>query len=195
VAKSGSLPPSFLRGFGLPDTLINYLPSLLNQPVQFLSCFISHSHVDMAFARRLHEALQDRGIRCWVDEKELLPGDDIHEQVGRGIRLWDKVLLCCSKHSLKSWWVDAEIEKAFQKEQALMKVRNKKVLALIPLDLDGVLFDGWENGKASVVRARRTADFRGWGENPAKCEEQIEKVVQALRPDEFAPEQPPKPRL
>ena len=30
----------------------------------------------------------------------MLPGDDIYEQVERGIRLWDKVLLCCSRHSL-----------------------------------------------------------------------------------------------
>jgi hypothetical protein len=29
----------------------------------------------------------------------MLPGDDIYEQVDRGIRLWDKVLLCCSRHS------------------------------------------------------------------------------------------------
>ena len=34
---------AFLRGVGLPDNLIDYLPSLLNQPIQFYSCFISYS--------------------------------------------------------------------------------------------------------------------------------------------------------
>ena len=32
LARSGPLPLVFLRGCGLPDTLIEYLPSLLNQP-------------------------------------------------------------------------------------------------------------------------------------------------------------------
>jgi len=36
LALSGQLPLSFLRGCGLPDKLIDYLPSLLwNQAIQF----------------------------------------------------------------------------------------------------------------------------------------------------------------
>src|SRR4051812_7326307 len=35
LQRSGPLPLTFLRGIGLPDNLIDYLPSLLNQPIQF----------------------------------------------------------------------------------------------------------------------------------------------------------------
>jgi tetratricopeptide (TPR) repeat protein len=35
LQKSGPLPLAFLRGVGLPERLIDYLPSLLNQPIQF----------------------------------------------------------------------------------------------------------------------------------------------------------------
>ena len=94
---------------------------MLSKAIQFYSCFINYNHTDKAFARQLHDTLQGRGIRCWLDEKQLRPGDDIYEEVDRGIRHWDKVLLCCSKDSLTSWWVENEIGKAFDKEQALMK--------------------------------------------------------------------------
>jgi uncharacterized protein YjbI with pentapeptide repeats len=36
LAKSRNLPLVFLRGCGLSDTLIDYLPALLNQPINFI---------------------------------------------------------------------------------------------------------------------------------------------------------------
>ena len=122
----GRIPEAFLRGCGVPEEFIRFQHSLVEYPIQFYSCFISYSHEDKAFARLLHDRLQGQGIRCWLDEHQLLPGDDLHEGIDRGIRLWDKVLLCASKASLTSWWVDGEINRAFQKEAQIMKERGKK---------------------------------------------------------------------
>ena len=34
--------------------------------------FISYSHADKDFARKLHNVLQENGIRVWLDEKQLI---------------------------------------------------------------------------------------------------------------------------
>ena len=111
----GKIPDIFLRGAGIPNVFLEYATSLVAIPFEFYSCFISYSHVDKSFARRVHDTLQGRGIRCWLDEKQLFPGDHIHREIDEAVRLWDKVLLCCSEKSLTSWWVDKEVEQGPQK--------------------------------------------------------------------------------
>jgi hypothetical protein len=60
LAYSGPLPLAFLRGCGLPDSLIEYLPSLLGEPIQYHSLFISYASRDQAFAERLYADLRTK---------------------------------------------------------------------------------------------------------------------------------------
>lgn len=156
----------------------------------FYSCFISYSHGDQLFARRLHDALQDNGISCWLDEHQLLPGQDIYDEVDEGIERRDKVLLCCSRASLSSWWVDKEINAAFDKERRQWKDRRQKSLVLIPLNLDDYMFSGeWKSGKATEIQARLAADFTDWEDN-MKFNQQVKRLIKALQVGEVKREAP-----
>jgi uncharacterized protein YjbI with pentapeptide repeats len=84
--SNGQIPEVFLRGAGVLDEFIPHIKWLVGRPFEYYHCFISYSHADQFFARRLHDQLQGRGIRCWTDEHQMLPGDDIYEQIDRGIR-------------------------------------------------------------------------------------------------------------
>ena len=192
--KSKRLPTMFLRGCGLPDSLIDNYPSLLNQPISFYSCFISYSHNDKSFARRLHDQLQGRGIRCWLDEHQIQPGDDIYAEVEKGLKLWDKVLLCASESSLQSWWVERELDRAFKREMDLTKLRKKPVLSIIPMNLDGYLFN-WEHPHASALQKRHAADFVGWENDNSKFGTSFENVVKALNTDDTGRDHPPLSKL
>jgi TIR domain-containing protein/pentapeptide repeat protein len=105
LEQSGKLPLVFSLGCGLPDSLIEYLPSLLNESIQFYSCFISYSSKDQEFVERLHADLQNKGVRCWFAPEDLQIGDKLRITIDESIRLHDKLLLVLSEHSLMSDWV------------------------------------------------------------------------------------------
>ena len=162
------------------------------QPPDCYPCFISYSHKDMTFAELLYYRLTARGIQCWKDNKDysLPQGADVYDAIGHGIHFWDKVILCCSEHSLTSWWVNNELTTALDKEQKLTRERGQRTLLIIPLDLDGYLRDKWQDGRAGIIRARVAGDFKGW-QDPTIFDAQFERLVRALCAQS---ELPPPPR-
>jgi hypothetical protein len=85
-------------------------------------------------------------------------------------------LLCASKNSLTSWWVEDEIKTTLEKERALRKEREKPVRKLIPLNLDGYMFtDQWDLGVlANEIRSRVAADFRDWEQPNSNFSQQVD---------------------
>jgi hypothetical protein len=162
LQRSGRLPLVFLRGVGLPDTLIDYLPSLLNQPIQHYSCFISYSSKDDAFAHRLHADLQDKGVRCWFAPEDMKIGAKIRDTIDDAIRLRDKVLLVLSEASIASDWVEDEVDKAFEEER-----QRGGVVVLFPVRLDDTVMETKEAWAAKLRRSRNIGDFRAWKDHDA----------------------------
>ena len=176
LQKSGTLPIAFLRGVGLPDNLIDYLPSLLNQAIQHYSCFISHSAKDQEFAERIYADLQNNGVRCWFAPHDLPIGGKILEGLDEAIRLKDKVLLILSKHSIKSNWVEKEVKKALEEED----MRKPKQTVLFPIRLDDAVIKTKEAWAGLVRRDRNIGDFRRWKDHDA-YKQSFARVVRDLK--------------
>ncbi len=155
LRQSKSLPLAFLRGSGLPDSFIDYLPSMLNQAIRYYSCFLSFSTKDQDFASRVHSDLQDGGIRCWFAPHDLMIGAKILDEIDVAIRLRDKVVLILSEHSIRSEWVEDEVTKAFEEE------RKRGQIVLFPIRLDDAVMDT-DEAWAAKLRARHIGDFTRW---------------------------------
>ena len=138
-----------------------------------------------------------KGFDAGWTKSNCYPVMDISRELERGIYLWDKFLLCASKNSLTSWWVEDEIKTTLEKERALRKERGKPVQKLIPLNLDGYMFtDDWDLGVlAKEIRSRVAADFRDWEKPTSNFAQQVDRVIKALRADEGARELPPPSKL
>jgi len=156
LAQSGPLPLAFLRGCGLPDALIDYLPSLLNEPFQFYSCFISYASKDHAFAERLYADLQNKGVRCWFAPEDMKTGDRIRPRIDETIRLYDKLLLVLSKASVESQWVEQEVETALARE------RQQGTTILFPVRIDDTVMAQQTGWPALIRNTRNIGDFRRW---------------------------------
>jgi hypothetical protein len=183
LQKSGSLPLSFLRGVGLPDSLIEYLPSLLSQAIQHYSCFISYSAKDDEFAKRIHADLQNSGVRCWFAPHDLRIGDKIRDAIDAAIRLRDKLLLILSEYSIKSDWVENEVEQALEEE------RKRGQTVLFPLYIDEAWKDTNKTWAATIRRQRHIGDFRGWKDHDA-YQQSFARVLRDLKPREVSPKVP-----
>src|SRR6266567_3052786 len=84
--SQGNIPEIFLRKAGVPDSIIEAIPSLIGslRPIDFYSCFISYSDKDRAFAERLYDDLQSKGVRCWFAPEDLKWGEKIRTGIDAG---------------------------------------------------------------------------------------------------------------
>jgi hypothetical protein len=184
--SNGNIPQVFLRGCGVPEPFIINLKALTGaiDPIQFYSCFISYSTKDQEFASRLHADLQDKGVRCWFAPHDIAGGKKIHEQIDEAIRVYDRLLLILSDHSMSSEWVKTEIANARQREL------NEKRQMLFPISLAPFenlrqwrAFDA-DTGKDSAreIREYFIPDFSRWKEHDS-YQEAFERLLRDLRAD------------
>lgn len=175
--SQGKIPALFLRGCGVPEDFITYMQSLTVQPIQFYSCFISYSSIDQGFAERLYADLQNKGVRCWFAPEDLKIGAEIRTGIDESIRLHDKLLLVLSGTSVKSQWVQQEVETALAKE------REQGRTVLFPIRLDDAVMQingGWP---AYLKNTRNIGDFTSW-KNHDSYLRSLKKLLRGLKAEE-----------
>jgi uncharacterized protein YjbI with pentapeptide repeats len=158
IKSMGKIPDIFLRGAGIPDFIIEAIPSLVGslKPIDYYSCFISYSSKDEAFARRLYADLQNNNVRCWFAPEDLKIGDKIRTGIDEAIRLHDKLLLVLSKSSVASGWVEHEVKAALAKE------RKEKRTVLFPVRVDKAVFESPFDWATEIRHERNIGDFTRW---------------------------------
>jgi uncharacterized protein YjbI with pentapeptide repeats len=184
-ASQSAIPEVFLRGAGVPGHLITYVASLVSQPIQFYSCFISYSTRDQEFAEQLHADLQDKAVRCWFAPEDVQGGRKLHEQIEQAIQHYDKLLLVLSENSMSSEWVKTEIYHARHAE-----VRSKR-RKLFPISLvDFQTIRGWtafdaDTGKdmGREVREYFIPDFSNWKNHDA-YEKAFDRLLRDLKAED-----------
>jgi hypothetical protein len=175
----------FMADCGVPEIFTEFMidcarasdEQLLLQLMQ--STFISYGAPDEAFAQRLYAALKARGIVTFFFPQTARLGARIGDEVFRGIRGHDRVLLVCSRKSLDRPGVLNEIQETLDRE-----ARDGGSTYLLPIALDDYVFKGWHKRQpvlAERVASRVVGDFRGALRSPAQFSVALNRVVDALK--------------
>jgi TIR domain/Pentapeptide repeats (8 copies) len=172
--SQGEISEVFLKKAGVSNTFIEYARSLTTmQTIEYYTCFISYSSKDELFARRLHNDLQEEGIRCWFAPEDMDIGDKIKHRIDESIRLYDKLLLILSEHSIASNWVAYEVERALKKEpQGIPNV-------LYPVLVDQAILNCTTDWASDIKETRHIGDFEHWTD-PQQYEVSFKRLLRAL---------------
>jgi ligand-binding sensor domain-containing protein len=119
---------SFMEGPQMPPLEILTEPKNSKKQI-----FISYSHSDKKFVKKLTIDLRNAGVRVWVDEKKIKVGDSISQKVEEGIYSCDFFCLIISRHSAKSKWVDREYRTALS-----VQLSSRNTLIILPLLIQDV---------------------------------------------------------
>jgi len=134
------------------------------------SIFLSHSHTDKPFARRLASDLRRYGHIVWIDEAEIKVGDSLIEKIRDGIDRVEYVLAIISENSISSRWVQKELDLASNRE-----IEEDRVVVL-PAILNDVELPGFLKGKCY-------ADFR----RETNYNDSLARLLERLGPSTSSP--------
>jgi formylglycine-generating enzyme required for sulfatase activity len=98
-----------------------------------LRIFLCHSSGDKPEVRNLYQRLSSDGFDPWLDEEDLLPGQQWKVEIPKAVQTSDVVIVCLSHKAInKSGYVQKEIKFALDKAEE----QPEDTIFLIPLKLE-----------------------------------------------------------
>jgi tetratricopeptide (TPR) repeat protein len=102
-------------------------------PPRKLRVFLCHSSDDKPLVRNLYNRLNSDGIDSWLDEENLLPGEEWEQEIIKAVRSSDIVIVCLSQRSInKRGYVQKEIKLALD----VADEQPEGAIFLIPVKLE-----------------------------------------------------------
>jgi predicted nucleotide-binding protein len=153
----------------LEATLTAAVARVLANTIEQPRVFLSHSHEDRRFVRGLWSKLGKSGIKVWVDEAEIKVGESLIKKLSEAIGSVDFLVVVLSRSSVRSEWVQREVELAINQE---ILSRGVKVL---PILKDRVPLPGFLTGKLYI-------DFSVRSNRASAAKKLIEHILRYDRP-------------
>lgn len=144
--------------------------------------FISHSSADKEIAEQLSRDLIKQGIDAWFSKWEIMPGDSLRRKIEQGISEATHFIVLLTQHSLKSEWVQTELDAAMvrkiENECRLVPVLIGIPFEAVPLTLRGLLcikLDDYDDGLAQLIDA-----CYGRSQKPKMGPSQLLRIIDSL---------------
>ena len=194
--SGGKIDEQFFLGAGIPEALMEFQRSLQGVEVSQESCFISCSDDDLSFAQTLQQDLRTRGIRCWLFPEnargnalvDRLSTSD-QEEVERGVRAYDKMVVVCSQAALDSETIRNDINGVKDLQQS----RDKWKLFLVAPD-DTVVQPRGRGLARNLSSEHVVFDLRDRDSNSEAYQGELARLVANLKMSQPASEGVPEPQ-
>ena len=188
VYRSGGLiPEAFLTGAGLPSSAAAFLSAVSGEPGMMGDCYISCADRDDEFAQGLKSDLQSRGVRCWVFSQSVRGNSLVErhstsdqEEIERWERNYDKMVVVGSSAALDVEAILNDITRAKERQQST----DKWVLFLVSPD-NGLVRPAGRSAR-TLAGEHLVFDMRGYRDDRAAYEDEVDRLAEALREDQPA---------
>ena len=98
-----------------------------------MQIFLAHAEVDKPLVRLLYQRLREAGLQPWIDDEDIIPGQNKREQIPKAIKESDLFIACLSSRSVNQ--IDGLMRQLRQSLDRMAEMPPGEIY-LIPLKLD-----------------------------------------------------------